>query len=187
MFIILINNETKIMEFYLIVLFVHITSALVLFMAMAIEWVGITKLQHVANREQVAEWIKSILPLKYLFMSVGTLLLITGAYMVSAKWNWSAWIIVSMLLWLFLFLHITLVTGKRVEKLNKLLMSESQLPNIELQGYINNLSLINLLQSEIAVGLGQIFIMTVKPDLVGSVCVIIVAVILGIIPVLAKR
>ncbi len=175
------------MEFYLIVLFVHITSALVLFMAMAIEWVGITKLQHTANREQVDEWVNSILPLKYLFMSVGTFLLITGAYMVSAKWNWSAWIIVSMLLWLFLFLHITLVTGKRVEKLNKLLKSDSQLSNTELQAYINNLSLINLLQSEIAVGLGQIFIMTVKPDLVGSVCVVIVAIILGILPLLTKR
>ena len=174
------------MEFYLIVLFLHITSALVLFMAMAIEWVGITKLQHTSNREQVGEWVKTILPLKYLFMSVGTLLLITGAYMVSTKWDWSAWIIVSMLLWLFLFLHITLVTGKRFEKLSKLLKSDSQMSNTELQGFINNLGLINLLQSEIAVGLGQIFIMTVKPDVVGSVCVVIVAIILGILPLLTK-
>lgn len=175
------------MQFYEIVLFVHITSALVLFMAMAIEWVGITKLQHTANRDQVDEWVKTILPLKYLFMGVGTFLLITGGYMVSAKWDWSAWIIVSMLLWLFLFLHITLVAGKRIEKLSKLLKSDSQMSNSELQGFINNLSLINLLQSEIAIGLGQIFIMTVKPDLVGSVCVIIVAVILGFLPLVTKR
>ena len=175
------------MEFYFVILFIHITSALVLFMAMAIEWVGISKLQLALKREQIDEWIKFILPLKYIFMSVGTLLLLTGAYMVSAKWNWSAWIIVAMLMWLFLFLHIILVTGKRVEKLSKLINSNSQMSDTELHGFIGTLSLMNLLQSEIAVGLGQIFIMTIKPDLVGSVCVIIVAIILGIAPLLLKR
>ena len=175
------------MEFYFVILFIHITSALVLFMAMAIEWVGISKLQLALKREQIDEWIKFILPLKYIFMSVGTLLLLTGAYMVSAKWNWSAWIIVAMLMWLFLFLHIILVTGKRVEKLSKLINSNSQMSDTELHGFIGTLSLMNLLQSEIAVGLGQIFIMTIKPDLVGSVCVIIVAIILGIAPLLLKQ
>lgn len=175
------------MEFYFVILFIHITSALVLFMAMAIEWVGISKLQLAVKREQIDEWIKFILPLKYIFMSVGTFLLFTGAYMVSAKWDWSAWIIVAMLMWLFLFLHIILVTGKKVEKLSKLINSNSQMSDNELHGYIGTLSLMNLLQSEIAVGLGQIFIMTIKPDLVGSVCVIIVAIILGIAPLLLKR
>ncbi len=175
------------MEFYFVILFIHITSALVLFMAMAIEWVGISKLQLAVKREQIDEWVKFILPLKYIFMSVGTLLLLTGAYMVSAKWNWSAWIIVAMLMWLFLFLHIILVTGKRVEKLSKLINSNSQMSDTELHGFIGTLSLMNLLQSEIAVGLGQIFIMTIKPDLVGSVCVIIVAIILGIAPLLLKK
>ncbi|MHB8579798.1 MAG: DUF2269 family protein [Ignavibacteriaceae bacterium] len=175
------------MEFYFVILFIHITSALVLFMTMAIEWVGISKLQNTVVREQIDEWIKFILPLKYIFMSVGTLLLFTGAYLVSAKWNWSAWIIVSILMWVFLFLHIILVTGKRVEKLNKLINSNNQMLDSELHVNIGNLSLMNLLQSEIAVGLGQIFIMTVKPDLVGSVCVIIVAIILGIAPLLSKR
>ncbi len=175
------------MEFYFVILFIHITSALVLFMAMAIEWVGISKLQLALKREQIDEWVKFILPLKYIFMSVGTLLLLTGAYMVSAKWNWSAWIIVAMLMWLFLFLHIILVTGKRVEKLSKLINSNSQMSDTELHGFIGTLSLMNLLQSEIAVGLGQIFIMTIKPDLVGSVCVIIVAIILGIAPLLLKQ
>jgi len=175
------------MEFYLLILFIHITSALVLFMAMAIEWVGISKLQLAVKRDQIDEWIKYILPLKYVFMGIGTLLLFTGAYLVSAKWNWTAWIIAAMLMWLFLFLHIILVTGKRLEKLSKLINSNSQMSDTELHGQIGKLSLMNLLQSEIAVGLGQIFIMTIKPDVVGSVCVIIVAIILGIIPLLMKQ
>lgn len=168
-------------------MFFHISSALALFMGMAIAWVGITKLQHAVDKTQIDDSVKFLSSLKSIFMSAGILLLITGIYMVEAKWSWTAWIIVSMLIWLFLVLHSSFVTGKKIREVRKLLSSNAEKTSEELHQYINKLRMLNSLQSELAVGVGAIFIMTVKPDVVGSVCVVIVAIILGILPRLSKR
>jgi len=174
------------MKFYDVILFLHISSALALFMGMAIAWIGIVRVQIAFNRIQFDEWIKVLSSLKALFISSGSLLLLTGAYMASTKWGWTPWIIVSFLLWLYIVLHSSLVLGKRIRTLRNLLEPNSKDINDELHQEINKLKLINHLQSELAVGLGTVFIMTVKPDLVGSICVVIVAIILGTVPLLSK-
>ena len=175
------------MQFYYVIMFVHISSALALFMGWAIEWVGITRLQYAVTKEQIDEWSKFLSSQKYIFISAGIILLITGMYMASTKLGWTPWIIVSLLLWLFVIFYGSLVTGKKIAKLGKLLHSDSVTTMAELQEQLNKLRLMNFLQSELAVGLGTIFIMTVKPDMVGSIGVVIVAIILGIIPLLSKR
>ena len=106
--------------------------------------------------------------------------------MASTKWGWTPWIIVSFLLWLYIVLHSSLVLGKRIRQLRNQFEPGPQDINGEIHQKINKLRLINHLQSELAVGLGTVFIMTVKPDLVGSICVVIVAIILGTVPLLSK-
>ncbi len=175
------------MQFYFVILFLHISSALALFMGMAIAWVGIARLQLAVNKDQIDEWIKVLSSLKAIFISSGILLLLTGAYMASTKWGWTPWIIVSFLLWLYLVLHSSLVLGKRIREQRNYLTSNTGKSYDELRGFMNKLKLINHLQSELAVGLGTVFIMTVKPNLVGSICVVIVAIILGTVPLLSKK
>jgi len=156
-------------------------------MGMSIAWVGISKLQSADNKAQIDEWLKILLSIKSIFISAGVLLLLTGGYMASTKWGWTPWIIVSFLLWLYLALHSPLVLGKRFRALNSFKDSNADKTGSELHEFINKLKLINHLQSELAVGLGTVFIMTVKPNLVGSICVVIVAIILGTIPLLSKN
>jgi hypothetical protein len=175
------------MQFYYVILFLHISSALALFMGMAIAWVGIVRLQLADNKIQINEWIKVLSSLKSIFISSGILLLLTGAYMASTKWGWTPWIIVSFLLWLYIVLHSSIVLGKRIRTLRTYLDSNSEKSSKELHEYINKAKLINHLQSELAVGLGTVFIMTVKPELVGAICVVIVAIILGTLPLLSKK
>ncbi len=175
------------MQFYFVILFLHISSALALFMGMAIAWVGMVRLQLADNKIQINEWSKVLSSLKSIFISSGILLLLTGAYMASTKWGWTPWIIVSFLLWLYLVLHSSIVLGKRIRTLREYLDSNSEKSNDELHKYIIKVKLINHLQSELSVGLGTVFIMTVKPELIGSICVVIVAIILGVIPLLSKK
>lgn len=175
------------MKFYFVVLFFHISSAFVLFMGMSLEWVGITRLNSSRNTEQAFDWVKFLSSIKFAYMSAGILLLATGIYLAAAKWGYTAWIIVSFLLWLFLVLHGSAVIGSKVKKFGILLNSSADMTSQELQRQIDNLKLMNLLQSRLAVGLGAVFIMTVKPALTGSVIVVLVAVILGVAPLLFKR
>jgi hypothetical protein len=84
-------------------------------------------------------------------------------------------------------LHSSIVLGKRIRTLREYLDSNSEKSNDELHKYIIKVKLINHLQSELSVGLGTVFIMTVKPELIGSICVVIVAIILGVIPLLSKK
>ncbi len=175
------------MEFYFVVLFFHISGAFVLFMGMSLEWVGISKLNGSANSEQAREWVKFLSSLKFAYISAGFLLLITGIYLAAAKWGWTPWIIVSFLLWLFLVVHGSAVINGKVKRFGKSLDSAKDLTTQELQRQISKLKLLNLLQTRLVVGLGAVFIMTVKPNLVGAVVVVIVAVILGIVPLLFKK
>ncbi len=175
------------MSFYFVVLFFHISGALILFMGMSIEWNGTLKLNRSVSGEQAGEWVKFLSPVKSMFISGGVLLLITGIYLASAKWGWTAWIIVSFLLWLFLTIQGSAITGRKLGKLRKLLSSASGMHGRELNELINKLKLMNLIQSRLAIALGAVFIMTVKPDLVGSIIVVIIAIILGIIPLLSKQ
>jgi hypothetical protein len=174
------------MSFYLVVLFFHISGALILFMGMSLEWLGIAKLNNAAKPEQTREWAKFLASLKFAYMSAGILLFITGIYMAAARWGWTPWIIVSFLLWLFLILHGSVVSGGKVRKFRALLNSSSSPTSVELNEQLSKLKLMNLLQSRVVVGLGAVFIMTVKPDIVGAIGVVIVAIILGIMPILSK-
>lgn len=155
-------------------------------MGMSIEWVGVTRLNSAAQLEQAADWVNFLSSLKLAYMSGGILLLITGIYMAATKWGWTPWIIVSFLLWLFLTLQGSVITGRKVVKFNKQLKSSQGISPGELNLQIGKLKLMNLLQSRLAVGFGAIFIMTVKPDIVGSVIIVIIAFILGIVPFLSK-
>ncbi len=175
------------MDFYFVVLFFHISGAFILFMGMSLEWVGNTRLNNSTEREQAIDWVNFLSSLKFAFMSGGILLLITGIYLAATKWGWTPWILVSFLLWLFLTLHGSVVTGRRVAKFNIFLNSNPNVVNSELNLKISNLKLMNLLQSRLAVGLGAVFIMTVKPNLQGSIIIVIIAIIFGIIPLLSKR
>ncbi len=174
------------MDFYFVILFFHIASALGLFMGMSLEWVGTTKLQNFTTTEEASEWVKFLGSLKGLFIGAGILLLLTGIYLTAAKWHWTPWIIVSILLWLYIALHGSVVSGNKIKKLSNMIHSNTPPAKDELHGQVNKLRLISLVQSRLAVGLGTIFIMTVKPDLLGSIGVVIVAVILGLVPFWAK-
>ncbi len=174
------------MSFYNVVLFFHISGAFTLFVGMGQEWVGITRLNNSINQDQARDWAKFLSSLKFTYISGGILLLITGIYLAAVRWGWTDWIIVSFLLWLYLVLHGALVTGRKVLKFSDSLNPKSEMHEAELSTQISKLKLLNLLQSRIAVGLGAIFIMTVKPKVTGSVIVVIIAFILGVLPLLTK-
>ena len=175
------------MNFYFVILFFHISGALILFMGLSLEWVGINRLNNAAKLEQATDWVKFLSSLKIAFISGGILLLITGVYLAAARWGWTAWIIVSFILWLFLTIHGSVITGAKVRKFSKFLSSVSEMAAADLTAHISNLKLIKLLQSRLAIGLGAVFIMTVKPKITGSIIVVIIAVILGFLPLLTKQ
>ncbi len=175
------------MDFYFVVLFFHISGAFILFMGMSLEWVGNSRLNGSTKKEQAIDWVNFLSSLKFAFMIGGILLLITGIYLAAAKWGWTPWILVSFLLWLYITLHGSIVTGRKVVKFNGFLNENPAISSNELINRISSLKLMNLLQSRLAVGMGAVFIMTVKPNLQGSIIIVIIALNLGIVPLLSKR
>ena len=175
------------MDIYFVVLFFHISGAFILFMGMSLEWVGVTKLNKSEKLEQAKEWTNFLSSYKSAFIIGGILLLITGIYMASAKWGWAPWMIVSFFLWLFLVIQGSAFTGKKISSFRKYINTSTDLKTSEIKEHIAKMKLINLLQSRLTVGFGAIFIMTVKPDLAGSLIVVLIAFILGLAPFLAKQ
>ncbi len=175
------------MDYYFAILFFHIAGAIVLFMGMGIEWMGISRLNRASGVKQAGDWLKVLSSLKSMYISGGVILLVTGIYLASAKWGYTPWILVSFLLWLFITFQGSVLSGKKFRNLADKLSSESALSDSELSGFIGKLKLMNLLQSRLAIAFGAVFIMTYKPYLPGSIVVVIIAVILGIVPLMFKK
>ncbi|HZD56043.1 MAG TPA: hypothetical protein VE136_04935, partial [Anaerolineales bacterium] len=84
------------MSIYLIALFLHIVGALGFFVALGLEWTGLSQLRSAMTLEQVRAWmgiLKSVRKVGFISMLTTV---ITGIYMLVTVWGGEAWIIVTL-------------------------------------------------------------------------------------------
>ena len=85
------------MDLYPIVLFVHIVGVLGLFMAIAIEVVGLVRLRRAQTVELVCEIVEADAFLAKVFPVATITILLAGLYMGVTRWGWyNAWVDVSL-------------------------------------------------------------------------------------------
>jgi hypothetical protein len=168
------------MNYYSIALFFHIVGALGVFVALGLEWTGLRQIRGATTSEQVRVWMRISNSTRRLGIASMLTILVSGFYMMATVWGGVAWIIVAFWTLVLLVVLGLALTGPRMAALGRALATEHGTVSPTLQHLANHPLLWISIQTRVAIALGIIFLMTVKPDLGGSLLTIGVALVLGL-------
>ncbi len=168
------------MSNYSITLFFHIVGALGFFVALGVEWMSVRHLRRAATAEQVREWIRSSTGVRRLGMASMMALLVSGFSMMAIAHSGGAWVIVAF--WSLVLLSILAValSFRRMAAIGRAVTTEDGPVSPGLRQLLHHPLLRIAIQTRVAIALGIVFLMTVKPSLSGSLLAIGVATVLGL-------
>jgi hypothetical protein len=176
----LFNKKEYIMSSYAVALFLHIVGALGIFVALGLEWTGLRQLRSSKLPEQARPWMGILKSTnKAGFFSMLTAVL-TGLYMVLTEWGWVPWILVVLGALVLVIALSAALTRPRMAAIGKALATEKGPLSQSFHNLANRPILWISIKTRVGIALGIVFLKIARPDLVGSLLVVIVAVLLGL-------
>lgn len=172
---------------YSIALFLHIVGALGLFVALGLEWAGLLNLRRAATIEQAREWFKLFTSLRRLNALIWLAILIPGFYMAATVWRGAAWISIALAAVVLLAVLGAALGRRQMGSIGQALSMESGPLSTSLRQQVGSPLLWFSLWIRTAISLGIVFLMSVKPGLLGALVSMGVAVFLGWIFSLSAR
>lgn len=172
------------MNDYSFALFLHIAGALGFFVALGLEWTSLYQLGRATTTEQVRGWLRVSAGVSRVGMPSMVILLISGFYMMATVWGHVAWIIVALGAIVPLAILVLTVSGPRLAAIRQTVAEENSPVSPALHRLLHHPALRLAIQTRVAIALGIVFLMTVKPGLSGSLLAIGVAAGLGLISAL---
>jgi hypothetical protein len=178
------------MSYYSVALFLHITGALGFFVALGVELISLRQLVRSTAAEQAQEWLRIAVGVRRLGFASMMLLLASGLYMMVIAQVGGAWLIVAFWSLVLLAILAVALSYRRMAAIGRALAAEVGPVSPALRNQLHYPLLWIAIKLRVAIALGIVFLMTVKPDLGGSLLVIGVAAVLGIafaVPMLSRK
>jgi hypothetical protein len=164
---------------YTVVLFAHIVGVLGLFIGMGLQWMVVFRMRRAASVTQVGAWL-ALLAVNARLNIVSTVLILgAGVYLVLTAWSWSTpWIDVSLGA---IAIMMALGIGVVMRRLRAVGQAAARATGLtpQLSRRIHDPLLWTGTQMGGVTALGVVFLMTTKPDLMGSLVTLAVALTLG--------
>ena len=166
---------------YSLALFVHILGALGLFVALGLEWTGLRQLRRATTGAQARELVTALAVLPLLYAPAAVAILLPGLYMAAAVWGWGVgWTSVALAALVLLAVLGAALTGRRMAAIGRAVAAESGPVSPTLRQRLHDPVLWTSIQTRLAIAVGIVFLMTVKPALGGALLTIGVAALLGL-------
>lgn len=176
------------MTLYSVALFVHVLGALGLFMGLALEWAALRRLRHATTAGQIQAHAAAFAALPRLYIPSALAILVPGLYMTVTAWGWAAgWTAVALGAMVLLAALGAILTGSRMAALGRAAATEDGAISPALRQRLRGRSLQTSVQVRTAIAVGIVFLMTVKPALVGSLLAIGAFALLGAVSALPLR
>jgi hypothetical protein len=175
------------MSYYPIALFVHIVGALGFFVALGVEWISLRQLRGATTVEQVREWMRVATRVRRLGMAAMLTLLVSGFYMMAIAQVGGAWLIVAFWSLVLLAILAATLSFRRMAAIGRAVTVETGPLSPTLRQLLQHPLLWIAIQIRVAIALGIVFLMTVKPALSGALLTIGVAIVLGLVSALPIR
>jgi hypothetical protein len=157
------------MTIYSAVLFIHVVSAIGLFIALAAEGAIVFRIRSARSVEQARFLIRAFQSLRIVAIPSFLGILVGGLYLASKWGRGTFWIPFALGATLLIMVIGGILTGRRIARLKKLLSSAENDMSIEaLSAMTKDDALLLSHGLRMGLGLGIVFLMTAKPDLVGS-------------------
>jgi hypothetical protein len=182
--------EEFMMSLYSIALFLHIVAALGFFAGLGVEWTTVIQLRRATTAEQVGEYMNLSGSLQRVGMISMLTLVAAGIYMMAIAWGWIAWLIISFAAIILMMVLMRVISIPRMRGIQKAVSTEKGALSLELQEQLRQPMLWVGIQSRVIMGLGIVFLMTVKPDLGGSLITVGITIIISLVlavPTLSQR
>ena len=167
---------------YQVALFLHIIGGFGLMAAITVETIGLRGLRRATQSSDALLWLglsRSIV-MRLTPSSLG-LILVTGLYMVATVWGPRGWILVALGSLVLLGVIGTQGTGRRMARIGPAVGHTQGPLSAELRERLRSPILLMSLRVRLAIVLGVVFLMTVKPSAAASLVVMLVGVALGLL------
>ncbi len=156
-------------------------GAVIAFSAYGIEWICTLGISGSANAENAKEWMKGFYLVPKFFGISFILLLFPGLYLTINTWGWTSWILFSLAGLLYLTISGKLFVGKKVIAIAEELEKSSGNLSVELKSKIAGSNLFKTIVFKTFVGLGIVFLMTMKTQLFGTITSSLIFLFIGVI------
>lgn len=168
------------MNTYSIALFLHIVGALGFFVALGLEWTGLSQLRIAMTIEQVRAWMGILKNVRKVgFISMLTTV-ITGIYLMVVAWGGLAWIYVTLGSLVLVIVLSAALSNPRMVAIGQALVTGNRPISQNFHNLANHPFLWISIQTRVAIALGIVFLKIAKPDLGGSLLTIGIAIVLGL-------
>ena len=166
---------------YSISLFLHIVGALGIFASLAIEQAGLVNLRRVSTHAQAREWLSLLRVLQRIQGPSALVLLLTGLYMMATHWSHQAWAGLGLVGMVPMAIIGATVTGRRMKVIGRSVVAgDGPIPGV-LRERFEDPALRMSTSVRVALALGIVFNMSVKPATGGAVAALVVATVLGLL------
>ncbi len=172
------------MDGYSMGLFLHIVGALVFFVALGLEWTGLWQIRTAITQGQAREWmgiLKNVRKIGFVSMLATV---ITGIYMMVIDWGGVAWIIAAMASLVLVIILSQALTGPRMAAIGQSLVKEEGVLSHAYRNLSQHPLLWISIQTRLALTLGIVFLNTIKPGLGGSLLIVGIGIVLGVVSAL---
>ena len=160
------------MNIYSIVLYLHIVGALLLFVAMGIEFVTVSRLRSTVTAEQARDWLSVLGSIRVIGPVALVAILVPGLYMAATSAGWEGWNILALVA----MVGMAALAGSSAARTPAISRSigplRGPLPPDARAGLSDRIVWSSIL-TRIGIGLGVVLLMTAKPDLVGSIVTLV--------------
>jgi hypothetical protein len=170
------------MTLYQLALFLHIIGSFGLVAAITVEAVALRGLRRATQSDDAGVWLRLSrgIVMRLAPASLGVIL-VTGLYMVATSWGPRGWILVALGSLVLLGAIGGFGTGMRMARIGPAVGRTQGPLSTELREQLRSSILLMSLRVRLAIVLGVVFLMTVKPSGVASLAVMLVALALGLL------
>jgi hypothetical protein len=166
---------------YSILLFVHIVGALGIFASLAVEHAGLFHLRRAVSSAQAREWLSLLRTLQRIQGPSALALLATGLYMMATRWSHQAWAGLGLVGMILMAVIGVTVTGRRMKAIGAAAFSGDGPLLPAIRDRLADPMLRLSLSVRLALALGIVFNMSVKPTAAWAVVALIVAAASGLL------
>jgi len=176
------------MTLYSFVLFIHVVSAIALFVALALEGGLLVRLRSSEKLEEVRLFVRLLERLRIIYIPSFIGILVGGLYLGSKYGGGTFWIPVALGSTLAILLVGGIVTGRRTARLKKALTNDQAGVSVQsTTAMTRDNALIVSYGMRIGLSLAIVFLMTTKPPLVPSLAAMGAGVIMGLMAAAGVR
>lgn len=158
------------MDLYSVLIFAHVVGAVALFAALGIEVAAFRRLRGVGAADQARTWMGPLRDAGRLGPAAMVTILLAGVWMMALQWGPEPWIITALVGLVVMAVLGAALTRRAMGRLGASLVRESQQLPADVRPVVEGPLRISLLL-RLAIAVGILGLMTLKPDVFGSVVI----------------